>query len=271
MEILPGPRSSRAHSPSHAYRSDYSHGQPSDSSTWRPSTNRFQPRYSPVTAYDRLINNSQFNQPLQGRFPSHLYDDTSVRHPQQRMNEPSPSYFSRSNDDLLNSSMDTSRPKPTRDYRAESDFLQPNKYASRLRRSYDALNDYPDSYQSFPTRRPQASFEHQQQQQPTYRSTYTTHMNDNTVPSSHQKPHHPCKYMSHHLLPLSHTRTAVDDMSKGQARRGHIESGYSFVSLICVVCVRRTEEEKEKNESMSMRQPQNSKRKRRRAIRRKKN
>lgn len=35
-------------------------------------------------------------------------------------------------------------------------------------------------------------------------------------------------------------------MSKGQARRGHIESGYSFVSFICVLCVRRTEEEKER-------------------------
>ena len=165
MEFVSSPRT---RSPPRTYRSDYSANPPS----WKPSTSRFQPRYSPVAAYDRLIHNSQFNQPLPERFPSHHHPEASVRHLQQRMYDSIPAHFSRSNEDLLNSAMDTSRPKPTRD----SDFLQPSKYASHLRRSFDALND-------FPLNRPKATFE-PQQPQPTYRSTFTTHTNDYAVPNN---------------------------------------------------------------------------------------
>lgn len=100
----------------------------SNSSTWkgnRPyqSIGRFQPRQSPASAYERLIRNSQFNQPLRDSFPS--------RTNHQRVFESTPSYFSRSKDDLLDSKMDTHRSDPP-----------PPKVKEHFRRSYDALNDY---------------------------------------------------------------------------------------------------------------------------------
>ncbi len=64
-------------------------------------------------------------------------------------------------------------PTFTSGFRNDSDFVQPTKFTSPLRRSYDALNDFADMQQSFPTTRPYPS-EQQQQQQPYYRSTYQT-------------------------------------------------------------------------------------------------
>jgi hypothetical protein len=107
------------------------------------------------------------------------------------MYEPNPSNFSRSNEDLFSSPFDSMRPSahipysslipPTYSsgFRNDSDFVQPTKYSSPLRRSYDALNDFADMHQSFPTTRPfpseqQQQQQKQQQQQPYYRSTYQT-------------------------------------------------------------------------------------------------
>ena len=64
-------------------------------------------------------------------------------------------------------------------FRTDSDFVHSNRYSSPLRRSYDALNDFGDMHQSFPTNRqyppeqPQQQ-QQQQQQQPYYRTTYQT-------------------------------------------------------------------------------------------------
>jgi hypothetical protein len=124
------------------------------------------------------------------------------------MYEPGPSNFSRSSEDLLSSPFDSIHfnnqpqfsslipPSFGSDFRTDSDFVQPTKYSSPLRRSYDALNDFPDMHQSFPTNR-QSPFEQQrqqpqqqqrqqpqQQQQPYYRSTYQTQHQ----PQSQQQP-----------------------------------------------------------------------------------
>jgi hypothetical protein len=112
------------------------------------------------------------------------------------MYEPGPLQFSRSNEDLLSSPFDSMHYSTQPQYsslipptfgsriRTDSDFVQPNKYSSPLRRSYDALNDFADMHQSFPTTRPyppeqqrkqQPQPQQQQQQQPPYyRSTYQT-------------------------------------------------------------------------------------------------
>jgi len=156
------------------------------------------------------------------------------------MYEPGPSNFSRSSEDLLSSPFDSIHfnnqppftslipPSFDSDFRTNSDFVQPTKYSSPLRRSYDALNDFPDMHQSFPTNR-QSPFEQQrqqpqqqqrqqpqqqqqrqqpqQQQQPYYRSTYETqhqpqptyanqnyanpnivYLNEYGVPTDHQQP-----------------------------------------------------------------------------------
>lgn len=153
------------------------------------ATSRLQPRQGPNTAYDRVINNSQFNQPLNDRSYQTI-QDPQARPPQQRMYDQGPSQFSRSNEDLLSSFPDSMRysgqpqftslipPTFGSGFRPESDFLQSSKYTSPLRRSFDALNDFADMQQSFPTQRQYPS-EHpqqqqQQQQQPYYRSSYQT-------------------------------------------------------------------------------------------------
>jgi hypothetical protein len=144
------------------------------------------------------------------------------------MYEPGPSNFSRSSEDLLSSPFDSIHfnnqppysslipPSFGRDFRTDSDFVQPTKYSSPLRRSYDALNDFPDMHQSFPTNRqypseqqrqqPQQQQRQQPQQQPYYRSTYQTqhqpqtqqqptyanpnivYLNEYGVPTDHQQP-----------------------------------------------------------------------------------
>lgn len=60
-------------------------------------------------------------------------------------------------------------------FRTDSDFVHSDRYSSPLRRSYDALNDFGDMHQNFPTNRPYPpEQQQQQQQQPYYRSTYQT-------------------------------------------------------------------------------------------------
>jgi len=158
----------------------------SDSPPWTSNTTgRFQPRHSPGPAYDRVISNSQFNQPVNDHSSYQTYQEPQHRPSQQRMYEPNPSNFSRSNEDLFSSPFDSMRystqtpysslipPTFGSGFRNDSDFVQPTKYSSPLRRSYDALNDFADMHHSFPTTRPYPP-EQQQQQQPSYRSTYQT-------------------------------------------------------------------------------------------------
>ena len=98
------------------------------SSSWKKqsySTNRFRPRQSATTAYDRLINNSPSRQPY-----SH------------RIYESKPIHVSHSNEDLLSSSKSSQKP-PKFNNNIHSDFIQSNK--TSFRRSYDTLNDYPDN------------------------------------------------------------------------------------------------------------------------------
>jgi hypothetical protein len=105
------------------------------------------------------------------------------------MYEPNPMNYSRSNEDIFSSPLDSMRYSnqmpysslipPTFDspFRNDSDFVNPTKYTSPLRRSYDALNDFADMHQSFPTTRPpppEQQQQQQQQQQPYYRTTYQT-------------------------------------------------------------------------------------------------
>ena len=102
------------------------------------------------------------------------------------MYEPGPSNFSRSNEDLFSSPFDSMRHSTQTPYSSlippefrsgfrDSDFVEPGKYSSPLRRSFDALNDFADMHQSFPTTRPYPpEQQQQQQQQPYYRSTYQT-------------------------------------------------------------------------------------------------
>jgi hypothetical protein len=164
----------------------------SPSTTSNNSTSRFLPRQSPNTAYSRLINNSEFNQPLYER-PS--YPQPQYRYPQQNTYEPSPLHSSRSSDDLLSTPDDMIRHSAQPQYssmfpqnfssgfgfRPGSDFLQDptSKYTSPLRRSFDALNDYSDMHQHFPSSRyhpseQQHQPQQQRQQQPYYRSSYQT-------------------------------------------------------------------------------------------------
>jgi hypothetical protein len=183
---------SRHNSPFRTLQNDSPYAGFSDSPPWSSnSASRFQPRQSPSTAYDRVITNSQFNQPLNDRSSYQQQEppppqQQQQRHAQQRMYEPGPSHFSRSSEDLLSSPFDSIRystqpqytslipPSFGSGYRPESDFVQTNKYTSPLRRSYDALNDFTDMHQSFPTTRQHPAEQQQQQQQPYYRTTYQT-------------------------------------------------------------------------------------------------
>ncbi len=118
VEIVP-PSNSR-------YNSSYRTSNTNSSSWKKPSysTNRFQPRQSPTTAYDRLINNSPSYQPY-----SH------------RVYESRPIHVSHSNEDLLSSSKSSQKP-PKINNNFHSDFIQSNK--NSYHRSYDTLNDYPE-------------------------------------------------------------------------------------------------------------------------------
>jgi len=205
-ESNPGGRSgshSRHDSPFRTQGNDSIYSGVSDSPPWSSNTTgRFQPRRSPGPTYDRVITNSQFNQPFNDRSSYQTYQEPQYRHPQQQMYEPGQSNFSRSNEDLFSSPFDSIRhstqtpysslipPSFGSGFRLNSDFVQPDKYSSPLRRSFDALNDFADMHQSFPTTRPypseqqhqqqqpqpqpQQQQQQQQQQQPYYRSTYQT-------------------------------------------------------------------------------------------------
>lgn len=81
------------------------------------SFRRLQPRQNATAAYERLIRNSHFNQPLRDTFP--------------RVYDPSPASLSRSNEDLLGSKMDTTRPN------------------EHFRRSFDVLNNLSTGEQNF--------------------------------------------------------------------------------------------------------------------------
>ena len=175
VEIVREPNSSsslRHNAPFQTFHNDNPYGRFSDSSSWnRNFPSRFQRHPNPNTAYDRVISNSQFNQPLYSQF----------QEPQQRLYEPlNPFNFSRSSEDLLSSPFDSRRRDVQPQYSSlippsslnnrlqnDSDFFQPNKYSVPLRRSYDALNDYTDMN---PTTQ-QYPFE---QQPPFYRSSYQT-------------------------------------------------------------------------------------------------
>jgi hypothetical protein len=151
-------------------------------------SNRFQPRPSPSTHYDRILTNPQFNQPVNDRTSYQQFQDPQLRPTHQRIYESTPLNFSRSNEDLLSSAFDPARfntqshyttlipPSFGGAFRPESDFVQASKYTNPLRRSFDALNDFPDMNQSFSTMRqyPLEQQQQQQQQQPYYRSTYQT-------------------------------------------------------------------------------------------------
>jgi hypothetical protein len=184
---------SRHNSPYRTLVNDNTYAGFSDSPPWASNTTgRFQPRHSPGPAYDRVISNSQFNQPFNDQPSYQTYQEPQYRHSQQRMYEPNPSNFSRSNEDLFSSPFDSMRPSahipysslipPTYSsgFRNDSDFVQPTKYSSPLGRSYDALNDFADMHDNFRTTRPfpseqqQQQQKQQQQQQPYYRSTYQT-------------------------------------------------------------------------------------------------
>ena len=95
------------------------------------SQRRFQPRPSAMSAYDRLIRNSQFNQPSRDSFPTRHSPPQSdfIHRTHQRVHEASTPYYSRSNDDLLHANIDRTRPK------------------EHLRRSFDILNDLSDGEQ----------------------------------------------------------------------------------------------------------------------------
>ncbi|CAF1383560.1 unnamed protein product [Adineta steineri] len=147
------------------------------------SNSRFQPRHSPNTAYDRVINNSQFNQPINDRYSQQQYQEPQYQEPQyrysQQMYEPGPSLLSRSSDDILSSPFESMQfndmpqytslipPSFGSAFRNDSDFVQPTTFPSPLlRRSFDALNDFPDMRQSFPTFRQYPSEQSQQRPQP---------------------------------------------------------------------------------------------------------
>ncbi|UJR35488.1 hypothetical protein I4U23_028242 [Adineta vaga] len=184
---------SRQNSPFRTVYNDNPYGGFSDSPPWGSnSTSRFQPRHSPNTAYDRVINNSQFNQPLHDHSSFQQFQDPQYRPPQPRIFETNPSQLRRSNEDLLNSPYDSMHPSMQTPFTSlippfgsgfasDSDFVQPIRFPTSHRRSFDALNDFPDMHQSFPSTRQYQSEQpqpqpqqQQQQQQPYYRTTYQT-------------------------------------------------------------------------------------------------
>ncbi|CAF3912736.1 unnamed protein product [Rotaria sp. Silwood2] len=171
----------------------------SNSPPWKkPSINtyskgRFQPRQNLTTAYDRLLNDSQFNQPYNDRFFHQTHQEPQYRHFQQRTYEPNSLHISRSSEDLLSTPSDfihsDTQSHNTSHYpsaynngfRSDSDFVKPNKYTSHLRRSYDILNDYPDANKKFSIHQQYPS-----EQQTYYRPTYVTQttINPNVVYST---------------------------------------------------------------------------------------
>ncbi len=198
VQIISAPSSnsySRHNSSFGPYRNENSY---SNSPLWEKppvnpySTGRFQPRQSPIPGYDRLIKNSKFNQPFKDR---PLYHEPQYYHSKQRIYEPNPLHISRSSDDLLSPQMDSIRsntqsqntsfcsPIFNNGFRSDSDFIQPNENSNFVRRSYDALNDVPDTQTSFPINRPYPS----EQQQSYYRPSFVN-SNEYRVPTNQQQP-----------------------------------------------------------------------------------
>ena len=192
----------RHESPFRTLHNESPYGGFADSPTWNTSMNaqpssRFLPRQSPNPSYDRVIHNSQFNQPLNDRVSYQQYQEPQFRQPQQRMYQPGSANFSRSSEDLLNTPFDPMGygPQPTfaslippsfgTGFRPESDFVHGNKFTSPLRRSYDALNDFADMHQSFPSAGPYVS---EQQQQPQYRTSYQTQHQPQPQQQQQQQP-----------------------------------------------------------------------------------
>lgn len=145
--------------------------------------------------------NAQFNQPFDD-YPSFpTFQEPRYRQPfQQRMYEPGSTHFSRSSEDLISPSNDSTRytaqpqftsfaPPPFgSEFQNDSDFFQPSKFSNNFRRSYDALNDFPDMRQSFPINQ-QYPYE-QSPQQPYYRTTFQTQH------QPQQQPQHPPQYQA---------------------------------------------------------------------------
>lgn len=198
VEIIRDPDSSTAkthsrhNSPFRMIPNDHAYGSFPDSPSWNmpsniyPNNSRFQPRQSPSTAYDRVITNSQFNQPLNDRYSYQQVQDPQMRPNHQRMPETMPGYSSRSNEDLLSYPYESMRfstptqftsmnPSSNSSFRPQSDFLHANKFTSPFRRSFETLNDFPDVHTNIPIMRPYPpEQQQQQQQQPHFRSTYQT-------------------------------------------------------------------------------------------------
>lgn len=183
MEIIPSSNSNNSNFYDSSYRPfryDSSFGDFSNSPPWkRPSTSAYsrshiQPRQTINSAYDRLINESQLNKPLNnGNFYS-SYEQSYRRPLYKRSHDTTSLHTSRSSDDLSapsdfissntqsrNTTINSSR--FNHGFRADSDFIEPNKYTSPLRRSFDMLNDYSDTYQQNPS-----------EQQSSHRPTYVT-------------------------------------------------------------------------------------------------
>ncbi|CAF1267831.1 unnamed protein product [Adineta steineri] len=189
-------RYSTYHRPNYTETSfnDFSNSPPYTKPTMNPySTSRFQRRNSPIPAYDRLIQNSLFNEPCYDR-PS--YQEPQYYHSQQRIYEPRSLHTSRSSEDLLsspptdstrsnNQSRNTTYYSPifNSGFQSDSDFIEPNKYnTNSIRRSYDALNDSPDGEKKFPINRPYPS----EQQQSYYRPSFVN-SNEYRVPINQQQ------------------------------------------------------------------------------------
>ncbi|CAF4598177.1 unnamed protein product [Rotaria sp. Silwood1] len=202
VEIVSKPNSTNSNShyiPFRTIRHDNSYSDFSNSSPWKkPSINtyskgHFQPRKNLTTAYDRLIQDSQFNQPYNDRFFHQIDHEPQYHHFQQRTYEPNSLHISRSSDDLLFTPNDFIRSniqsKNTSHYpstfnnglRSDSSFIQTNKYTQPLRRSYDILNDFSDENKKFSTNQQYPS-----EQQSYYRPTYVTKtvINPNVVYST---------------------------------------------------------------------------------------
>ncbi|UJR10447.1 hypothetical protein I4U23_014651 [Adineta vaga] len=197
---------------------DYSHSPPwKKPTTTSFSTNRFRPRHSPIASYDRLIQNSHFNQPLHER---PLYQDTPYHSFHSPMYDSKPLHPSRSTDDLLSSPMDTMRSKrqsrnstffpsfPNNGFRSDSDFVDFDNYMDALHRSHDALHDFPDGHQNFPINRP-CPFE---QQQSDYRSSFVN-SNEDRVPNDYKQTHFNQKFNDNNTHDRSHSPVSQRDES----------------------------------------------------------
>ncbi|CAF1649746.1 unnamed protein product [Adineta ricciae] len=180
----------KSSSNSHAYSRPTSSSRPyfnknvfydrSHSPSWEKlSTNRFQPRHSPVPSYDRLIQNSHFNQPF--------YQETPYQSFQPPMYDSKPLHPSRSIDDLLSPSMSSMRAKNSlrnstyfsplinNGFPSDSDFVDFNRHM-------DAFHDFPDTHHNFPANRPYPFDQPQSYCRPSF-----VHANEQRLPNDYQQ------------------------------------------------------------------------------------